>query len=150
MPPAAYGLGSILIGLVLLIWPEGTARFAFFLLGALSLITGLGSLVDMAAHAGVGPGARDHTQRRTGGLACRRLADLLARLGPGRTGLGDTRWSRWVAAAVMFWLTARFKGPRTTRIKTRVIKSALRGRRGESAHAPRRERQPPRDAPRTG
>ena len=36
------GIGAILIGLVLLIWPEGTARFAFFLLGAFALITGIG------------------------------------------------------------------------------------------------------------
>jgi uncharacterized membrane protein HdeD (DUF308 family) len=113
------GLGSILIGLVLLIWPEGTARFAFFLLGALSLITGLGSLLTWRRMPEWDP---ERVTTRNAGLVAL-LVGVLLIFWPG-SGLVALGWAialvALVAAAVMFWLTARFKTA-NDRLKTRVI-----------------------------
>jgi uncharacterized membrane protein HdeD (DUF308 family) len=113
------GLGSVVIGLILLIWPEGTARFAFFLLGALALITGLGSLLTWQRMPEWDP--ERGTARNAGLVAL--LVGLLLIFWPG-SGLVALGWAiafvALVVAAVMLWLTARFKTA-NERLKTRVI-----------------------------
>ena len=102
------GLSTILIGLVLLIWPEGTARFAFFLLGALALITGLGSFLTSWRMPDWDP---ERSTARNGGFAAL-LIGLILIFWPG-SGLVALGWAIAFCAvavsAVMFWLAARLK-----------------------------------------
>jgi len=113
------GLGSIVIGLILLIWPEETARFAFFLLGALALITGLGSLLTWWRIPEWDPERGTTLNAGLVGL----LLGVLLIFWPG-SGLVALGWAiafvALVAAVVMFWLTVRFKTAHE-RLKTRVI-----------------------------
>lgn len=119
------GLGSVVIGVVLLIWPEEAARFAFFLLGALALITGLGSLLTWWRMPEWDP---ERGATRNAGLVALLVAVLLI-FWPG-SGLVALGWAiafvALVVAAVMFWLTARFKTA-NERLKTRVIKPPVIG-----------------------
>jgi uncharacterized membrane protein HdeD (DUF308 family) len=102
------GLSTILIGLVLLIWPEGTARFAFFLFGALALIAGLGSLLASQRMPDWDP--ERSTTRNSGFVAL--VLGLVLIFWPG-SGLIALGWAIAFCAvavsAVMFWLAARFK-----------------------------------------
>ena len=113
------GIGAILIGLVLLIWPEGTARFAFFLLGAFALITGIGSLLTWRQMPEWDP---ERTTARNAGLAAL-LVGLFLIFWPG-SGLVALGWAiafaALVVSAIMFWLASRFKNV-NERLKTRVI-----------------------------
>ena len=113
------GFGAIIIGLILLIWPEGTARFAFFLLGAFALITGLGSLLTWRQMPDWDP-ERD-TARNAGFVAL--LVALLLIMWPG-SGLIALGWAIAIVAlcvaAVMFLLASRFKTV-NERLKTRVV-----------------------------
>ena len=113
------GFGAIIIGLILLIWPEGTARFAFFLLGAFALITGLGSLLTWRQMPDWDP-ERD-TARNAGFVAL--LVALLLIMWPG-SGLIALGWAIAIVAlcvaAVMFLLASRFKTA-NERLKTRVV-----------------------------
>jgi uncharacterized membrane protein HdeD (DUF308 family) len=113
------GLGSIVIGLVLLIWPEGTARFAFFLLGTLALITGLGSLLTWWRMPEWDP--ERGTTRNAGLVALLVGVALIFWPGSGLVALGwAIAFVALVAAAVMFWLAARFKTA-NQRLRPRVI-----------------------------
>lgn len=113
------GIGAIVIGLVLLIWPEGTARFAFVLLGAFALMAGLGSLLTWRQIPAWDP---ERATPRNAGFAAL-LIGLLLIFWPG-SGLVALGWAIAVAAlvlsATMFWLAARFKAARE-RLKTRVV-----------------------------
>ena len=113
------GIGAILIGLVLLIWPEGTARFAFFLLGAFALITGIGSLLTWRQ---MPEWDQERTTARNAGLAAL-FVGLILIFWPG-SGLVALGWAiafaALVVAAIMFWLASRFKNV-NERLKTRII-----------------------------
>lgn len=113
------GVGAIIIGLVLLIWPEGTARFAFFLLGAFALITGIGSLLTWRQMPDWDP-ERD-TARNAGFVALFVALVLIFWPGSGLVALG---WAIAIVAlavaAVMFFLASRFKTA-NERLKTRVV-----------------------------
>ncbi|MBT3141340.1 hypothetical protein DS909_09550 [Phaeobacter gallaeciensis] len=118
-PVGSVGIGTIVIGLVLLIWPEGAARFAFVLLGTFSLITGIGSL--LAWHQLPEWNPERVTARNAGFVAL--LIGLFLIFWPG-TGLVALGWAIAFAAislsAMMFWLATRFKGA-NERLKTKVI-----------------------------
>ncbi|WP_171209559.1 MULTISPECIES: DUF308 domain-containing protein [unclassified Ruegeria] len=102
------GIGAIVIGLILLIWPEGAAKLAFFLLGAWALIIGIGSL---AAWRQMHERDPQRNAMRNSGFAALAIG-LLLLFAPG-IGLVALGWAIALAAlaiaAVMFWLTARFK-----------------------------------------
>jgi uncharacterized membrane protein HdeD (DUF308 family) len=102
------GLSTILIGLVLLIWPEGTARFAFFLFGALALIAGFGSLLASRRMPDWDP--ERSTTRNSGFVAL--IVGLVLIFWPG-SGLVALGWAiafcAAVVSAMMFWLAKRFK-----------------------------------------
>ncbi|MCU4654813.1 DUF308 domain-containing protein [Roseibacterium sp. SDUM158016] len=118
-PAGGLGIGAIVIGLVLLIWPEGTARFAFFLLGAFAVATGLGSLSTWRRMPEWDP--ERGTARNAGLVAL--LVGLILIFWPG-SGLVALSWAiafvALAAAAVMFWLAARFRTANQT-LKPRVI-----------------------------
>lgn len=113
------GIGAIVIGLVLLIWPEGTARFAFFLLGAFALITAIGSMLTLRQIPEWDP---ERTTARNAGFAALFIALLLI-FWPG-SGLVALGWAIAIVAlavsAVMFLLASRFKNA-NERLKARVI-----------------------------
>ena len=113
------GIGAIIIGLVLLVWPEGTARFAFFLLGAFALITAIGSLVTWLQVPVSDP---ERATARNAGFATLLLALLLV-FWPG-SGLVALGWAiaffALFVSAVMLLLAFRFKNA-NERLKTRVI-----------------------------
>jgi uncharacterized membrane protein HdeD (DUF308 family) len=113
------GIGSALIGLVLLIWPEGAARFTFFLLGAWALITGIGSLMAWKQMSEQDP--ESLTARNVGIVAL--IIGLVLIFWPS-SGLVALGWAIAFAAlaisAVMFWLAARFKRA-NNRLEERVI-----------------------------
>ncbi|WP_353333911.1 DUF308 domain-containing protein [Phaeobacter sp. NW0010-22] len=115
----SVGIGTIVIGLVLLIWPEGAARFAFVLLGTFSLITGIGSLLAWQQLPEWNP--ERVTARNAGFVAL--LIGLFLIFWPG-TGLVALGWAIAFAAislsAMMFWLATRFKGA-NERLKTKII-----------------------------
>ncbi len=114
-----FGIGAVLIGLILLIWPEGTARLAFFLLGAWALIVGIGSVMTWRQMHEMDPAGP--TLRNSGIIAI--LIGLFLMFWPG-SGLVALGWaiafSALAFAAVMFWLTARFKRTHD-RIAMRVV-----------------------------
>lgn len=116
---AGVAVGSILIGLVLLVWPEGTARFAFALLGAFALLTGAGSLM---AYRQMPVGAPERMTTRNAGIAALVIGAVLI-FWPG-SGLVALGWAIAFAAlsvsVVMFLLASRFKAA-NERLKTRVI-----------------------------
>jgi uncharacterized membrane protein HdeD (DUF308 family) len=118
-PAGGVGIGAMAIGLVLLIWPEGAARFAFFLLGAFAVATGLGALLTWRRMPEWDP---ERGTARNGGTVAL-LVGLILIFWPG-SGLVALSWAiafvALVAAAVMFWLAARFKTANAT-LKTRVI-----------------------------
>ncbi|MDU8945945.1 HdeD family acid-resistance protein [Ovoidimarina sediminis] len=113
------GVGAIVIGLILLIWPEGTARFTFFLLGAFGLITGIGALLTWRQMPAWDP---ERSTARNAGFAALFIALLLI-FWPG-SGLVALGWAiAFVAlavSAIMFLLASRFKSA-NARLKTRVI-----------------------------
>jgi uncharacterized membrane protein HdeD (DUF308 family) len=113
------GIGAIVIGLILLIWPEGTARFAFFLLGAFALMAGIGSLLTSRQMPDWDP---ERTTARNAGFVALFFALVLI-FWPG-TGLVAIGWAiAFVAiavSAVMFLLASRFRNA-NERLKTRVI-----------------------------
>lgn len=104
----SLGIGAILIGLVLLIWPEGAARIAFFLLGAWALIVGIGALI---AWQKMPEWESERATVRNVGIVAL-LIGLLLVFWPG-SGLVALGWAIAFAAlavaAVMFWLAMRFK-----------------------------------------
>jgi len=118
---AAGGMaaGAILIGLILLIWPEGTARFGFFLLGAFALITGIGSLLTWRRIPEWDP---ERATARNAGLVALFIAVLLI-LWPG-SGMVALGWAIALVAlavsAIMFLLASRFRHA-NERLRTRVI-----------------------------
>ena len=116
---ALVGLGAIVIGLVLLIWPEGTARFAFALLGTFALISGAGSLLAWRRMPARDP---ERVTARNAGFAGL-LIGLFLIFWPG-SGLVALGWAIAFAAicvsAMMFWLAARFKDA-NQRLGTKVI-----------------------------
>ena len=114
-----FGIGALLIGLVLLIWPEGVARLAFFLLGAWALIVGIGSLMAWRQLPNTHPDAS--TMRNSGIVALIIGLVLMFWPGSGMVALGwAIAFSALGFAAVMFWLAARFKRAHD-RVAMRVI-----------------------------
>ncbi len=113
------GIGSILIGLILLVWPEGTARFAFLLLGTFALISGVGALLTWRRIPEWEP--ERMTARNAGILAL--LIGLILFFWPG-SGVVALGWAialtALVVAIIMFWLAARFRRLHTHR-RTRII-----------------------------
>ncbi|WP_170417927.1 HdeD family acid-resistance protein [Ruegeria atlantica] len=114
-----FGLGALLIGLILLIWPEGVARLAFFLLGAWALIVGIGSLMAWRqlpdAHSDAS------TMRNSGIVALLIGIVLLFWPGSGMVALGwAIAFSALAFAAVMLWLAMRFKRAHD-RVAMRVV-----------------------------
>ncbi|MFK7881530.1 DUF308 domain-containing protein [Roseobacter sp.] len=113
------GFGAIIIGLLLLIWPEGIARFAFALLGAFALLTGLGSLLTWRQLPEADP---ERTSARNAGFAAL-LIGLFLIFWPG-TGLVALGWAiafgALAVSVMLFWLASRFKGA-NERLKTKVI-----------------------------
>ena len=113
------GIGSILIGVVLLIWPEGTARFSFALLGAFALINGIGSLLTWRQLPEQDP---ERLSARNAGIVAS-LIGLCLIFWPG-TGLVTIGWAIAFAAisvsAIMFWLAFRFKNAKE-RLKIKMI-----------------------------
>lgn len=103
-----FGIGALLIGLILLIWPEGVARLAFFLLGAWALIVGIGSLMAWRQLPDAHPDAS--TMRNSGVVALLIGLVLLFWPGSGMVALGwAIAFSALAFAAVMLWLAMRFK-----------------------------------------
>jgi uncharacterized membrane protein HdeD (DUF308 family) len=113
------GIGAIITGLILLIWPEGTARFAFALLGAFALISGVGSLLTWRRIPEWDPDRP--TARNAGAVAL--LIGLFLIFWPG-SGLVALGWAiactAFAVSAMMFWLARRFKSA-NQRLKTKVI-----------------------------
>ncbi|WP_170770045.1 HdeD family acid-resistance protein [Ruegeria lacuscaerulensis] len=102
------GVGALLIGLVLLIWPEGVARLTFFLLGAWALIVGIGALMAWRQMPEHNPDAG--TVRNSGIVALIIGLVLLFWPGSGMVALGwAIAFSALAFSAVMFFLAARFK-----------------------------------------
>lgn len=113
------GIGALLIGLILLIWPEGVARMAFFLLGAWALILGIGSLMAMSQMQTQDP--ERATVRNSGIVALGIGLVLLFWPGSGLVALGwAIAFSALALALVMFFLAARFKQA-GDRVNMRVI-----------------------------
>lgn len=113
------GIGAILIGLILVVWPEGTARFTFFLLGAWALVTGIASLVTWKQMPVWD--AEKLTARNLGIVALVIGAALILWPGSGLVALGwAIAFAALAIAAVMFWLASRFKRA-SDRIKVRVV-----------------------------
>ncbi len=115
----SLGIGSILIGLLLLVWPEGLARLAFFLLGAWALITAIGALLTWRQ---MPQGDTERPIVRNAGIVAL-VIGLALIFWPG-SGLVALGWAIAFAAiafsAVMFWLASRFKGAKE-RLQTKVI-----------------------------
>ena len=113
------GVGALLIGLVLLIWPEGVARLTFFLLGAWALIIGIGSLMAWRQMSDQHPDAP--SVRNSGIVAL--LIGLVLIFWPG-SGMVALGWAIAFGAlafsAVMFWLASRFKRAHD-RVAMRVV-----------------------------
>jgi uncharacterized membrane protein HdeD (DUF308 family) len=113
------GIGSVVIGLVLLIWPEGTARFAFALLGAFALLVGVGSLQTWRQLPEWDPERR---AARNAGFAAL-LVGLFLVFWPG-SGLVALGWAiafgALAVSVMMFLLASRFKGA-NERLKTKII-----------------------------
>ena len=113
------GLGALLIGLVLLIWPEGVAKLTFFLLGAWALIVGIGSLMAWRQMPTESPDAP--TVRNSGAVAL--VIGLVLMFWPagGMVALGwAIAFGALAFAVVMFWLAARFKRAHD-RVAMRVV-----------------------------
>ena len=114
-----FGIGALLIGLILLIWPEGVARLAFFLLGAWALIVGIGSLMAWRQLPDEHPDAS--TMRNSGIVALLIGLVLLFWPGSGMVALGwAIAFSALAVAAVMLWLAMRFKRAHD-RVAMRVV-----------------------------
>ena len=113
------GIGALIVGSILLIWPEGTARFAFFLLGAFALVAGTGSLMTWRKMPEWDP---ERMTPRNAGVAALIVALLLI-FWPG-SGLVALGWAiaftALLVSDVMFLLASRFKNA-NERLKTRVI-----------------------------
>ena len=113
------GIGTILIGLVLLIWPEGMARVSFFLLGAWALIIGIGSLITWRQMPEWDP--ERSTARGVGFLASLVGGVLIFWPGSGLVALGwAIAFAALAVAVVMFWLATRFKRV-NERLQMRVV-----------------------------
>ncbi len=113
------GVGALLIGLILLIWPEGVARLTFFLLGAWALIIGIGSLMAWRQMSDQHPDAP--SVRNSGIVALIIGLVLIFWPGSGMVALGwAIAFGALAFSAVMFWLTARFKRAHD-RIAMRVV-----------------------------
>ncbi|WP_170429988.1 HdeD family acid-resistance protein [Ruegeria arenilitoris] len=113
------GIGALLIGLVLLIWPEGVARLTFFLLGAWALIMGVGSLTAWRQMSDQHPDAA--SVRNSGIVALVIGLVLIFWPGSGMVALGwAIAFGALAFSAVMFWLTARFKRAHD-RVAMRVV-----------------------------
>ena len=113
------GIGAIIIGLVLLIWPEGTARFAFALLGAFALLISIGSLLTWRQLPEQDP---ERVAARNAGFAGL-LIGLFLIFWPG-SGLVALGWAiafgALAVSVMMFSMASRFKGA-NERLKTKVI-----------------------------
>lgn len=113
------GVGALLIGLVLLIWPEGVARLTFFLLGAWALIVGIGALMAWRQMPEHNPDAG--TVRNSGIVALVIGLVLLFWPGSGMVALGwAIAFSALAFSAVMFFLAASFKRAHD-RVAPRVV-----------------------------
>jgi uncharacterized membrane protein HdeD (DUF308 family) len=114
-----FGIGALLIGLVLLLWPEGVARLTFFLLGAWALIVGVGSLVAWRQIPDQHPDSA--TFRNSGIVAL--LIGLVLMFWPG-SGMVALGWaiafSALAFSGVMIFLALRFKSARD-RVSMRVV-----------------------------
>jgi uncharacterized membrane protein HdeD (DUF308 family) len=113
------GIGAIIIGSIILIWPEGTARFAFALLGAFALLIGIGSLLTWRQLPEWEP---ERIAARNAGFAGL-LIGLFLIFWPG-SGLVALGWAIAFGALaisiMVFLLASRFKGA-NERLKTKVI-----------------------------
>ncbi|WP_171121918.1 MULTISPECIES: HdeD family acid-resistance protein [unclassified Ruegeria] len=113
------GIGALLIGLILLIWPEGVARLTFFLLGAWALIVGVGSVMAWRQMPDQNPDAA--TVRNSGIVALVIGLVLLFWPGSGMVALGwAIAFSALAFSVVMFFLAVRFKRAHD-RIAMRVV-----------------------------
>ena len=113
------GIGAIIIGLVLMIWPEAAARFAFVLLGAFALITGVGALLTWRQMPDWNP---ERLTTRNVGISAL-LIGLVLVFWPA-SGLVAIGWAIAFASiavsAIMFWLARRFKRA-NARIRIREV-----------------------------
>lgn len=115
----ASGVISVIIGAVLVFLPVGSARFAFMILGVWAMITGVSYLMTWRTIPEADP-ARE-TARNLGITAL--VAGLILFFWPG-TGLVALSWAiafaALVVAAVMFWMSAKFKSSHD-RLRMKVV-----------------------------
>ena len=113
------GLISGLIGLVLILWPDGTVTFGFWLLGAWAIITGIAALVTWRQMPEWDP-ERD-TARNTGFVAL--VAGLVLVFWPG-SGVVALGWAiafgALLVAVAMFFMASRLKRA-NDRVKMRQV-----------------------------
>jgi len=113
------GIISIVIGVILVFLPVGSARFAFTILGIWAMITAVNYLMTWRAIPEGDP-ARD-TARNVGITAA--IAGIILVFWPG-SGLVALSWAiafaALVIAAVMFWMSAKFKKTHD-RLKMKVV-----------------------------
>jgi uncharacterized membrane protein HdeD (DUF308 family) len=103
------GAISIVVGVILLLLPVGSARFAFVILGVWATITGLSYLMTWRRIPETDP-ARE-TARNLGVVAIVAGAVLVFWPGSGVVALGwAIAFAALVTAAIMFWMSAKFKG----------------------------------------
>lgn len=115
----APGLVSIIIGAVLFFLPVGSARFAFTILGIWAIITGISYLMTWRSTPETDP--TRETARNLGITAV--AAGLILGFWPG-SGLVALSWAiafaAFVIAAVMFWMSAKFKKTHD-RVKMKLV-----------------------------
>lgn len=113
------GIITALIGLVLIIWPEGTVRLTFWLIGAWALIGGISALVGMSRMAADDP---SRGAVRNGGIVAL-IAGLVLIFWPG-TGVVALGWAialgALLLAAAMFLIASRLKAA-NDRLKLRTV-----------------------------
>lgn len=113
------GAVSVVIGVILVFLPVDSARFAFTILGIWAMITGISYLMTWRTIPETDP-ARD-TARNLGVTAA--IAGLVLVFWPG-SGLVALSWAiafaALVIAAVMFWMSAKFKRTHD-RLKMKVV-----------------------------
>lgn len=113
------GVVSVVIGVILVFLPVGSARFAFTILGIWAMITGVSYLMTWRS---IPEGNSTRDSARNMGITAA-IAGLILVFWPG-SGLVALSWAisfaALVIAAVMFWMSAKFKRTHD-RLKTKVI-----------------------------